>query len=489
MTVQFEQPETLSRRQWLRRAAAGAACARTALSGAPAIPSGSRPKSVPAHLPDRLSICYYGWDWITAAQPGEAFADLERALVETKERGYNCVRPEMGLNWMFDPTGKRRGPLQFGAWIPGASSNLHCVDAKGGGVHDVHERVMRLFELAAKHDLYIIMTEWEYQDALAFTVDAKVRDEIVGVPYNDRLMLLAQHFHRLLTDLKQRGLHRRIASVEVINELNVPRIVCAPPNTPNQTFAEWCQAKSPKPGCSTDQVRALARKAVGFLRERHSDLLVTVDGLVATVGFGTIFPENGQIADHHAYSDGVIQAFWKNAGLGSIDGAKPKDETQNPFLKEVLKPNPTSYEEIARKARHVRANWVPLAWLYSNLDNDKFDRWCVEHYPQYRQKAKESLDKQFQAAAEFAAPRNLPLVVDEGFMLYPPLQCKYPMTAEGREGEEMGVDAAIATGHWGVMLSGYFRPNTPLWRNDSQCDWARGVNRRIQRTKTHTMGA
>ena len=34
---------------------------------------------------------------------------LERAIVETKQRGFNCVRPEMGLNWMFDPQGRRRG--------------------------------------------------------------------------------------------------------------------------------------------------------------------------------------------------------------------------------------------------------------------------------------------------------------------------------------------------------------------------------------------
>lgn len=145
-----------------------------------------RPVGVPSHLPERLTICYYGWDWITSALPDEPYGDLERAMVETRERGFHCVRPEMGLNWMFDLEGRRRGKLKFLDWIPGASFNLHCVDGKGGGEHDVFDRVMRLFELADKHDMYVIMTEWEYQDAVAHTADARIRDEIIGVPSGSR---------------------------------------------------------------------------------------------------------------------------------------------------------------------------------------------------------------------------------------------------------------------------------------------------------------
>jgi hypothetical protein len=50
------------------------------------------------------------------------------------------------------------------------------------------------------------------------------------------------------------------------------------------------------------------------------------------------------------------------------------------------------------------------------------------------------------------------------------------MTKEGRSGEEEGVNAAIATGHWGILLSGYFRPDTLPWHDESQIEWARRVN-------------
>ena len=110
---------SFSRRRWIQLAASAPFALSTCNLAAVEVPVGPRPKSIPAHLPDRLSICYYGWDWITAALPAEAFGDLERALVQSKERGYNCVRVETGLNWMFDPQGKRRGKIKFGRWIPG----------------------------------------------------------------------------------------------------------------------------------------------------------------------------------------------------------------------------------------------------------------------------------------------------------------------------------------------------------------------------------
>ena len=138
-----------------------------------------------------------------------------------------------------------------------------------------------------------------------------------------------------------------------------------------------------------------------------------------------------------------------------------------------------TWEEVVRRATHVRKDWWSIAWLYANLDNAKFDRWCVEHYPEYRQRIKNLIETRFQAALSFARARNLPLVVDEGFILYPPLHSRFVATAEGREGEEFGVNAAIATGHWGIMLSGYFRPNTPVWKDDGQFRWARSVNARI----------
>jgi hypothetical protein len=144
-----------------------------------------------------------------------------------------------------------------------------------------------------------------------------------------------------------------------------------------------------------------------------------------------------------------------------------------------------SWSELTRRATRVRQGWWKVAWLYTNLDNNKFDGWCVANYSKYKQSVQDSLDKRFQAASEFARTKGLPLVVDEGFILYPPLHSRFVMTPEGRWGEEAGVNGAISTGHWGIMISGYFRPNTPPWRDDEQCEWVRRINTRILHSSTN----
>ncbi len=468
----------VSRRSFLQWTAAGALAPSAFLGGTPGEKADARP-AIPPHLPRRLAICYYGWQWITTALPDEPFGNVDQVVKETKDRGFNCIRVEMGLNWMFDLQGRRRGKLKFTNWIPDFSSNLHCVDAKGGGEHDVFERVMQLFEAASKHDVFLSMTSWEYQDAISQLDDARIRNEILAVPYSERLMLLARQYDRLLVELRKRGLHKRIAQVEIINELNQPPIFCSTTKLPPQTMEEWVNRKIPTPPCAKETVRSLAADAVGYVRNRHPDLLVTVDGLVACDGFETLYPENAQVADHHVYCDGVTQAFWGKCGITGIRPGEPPNPETNPFLKSVLKPNPAPWRDLVRKAGHVRQDWWGLAWLYTNLDNERFDQWCIEHFPEYESRIKQSIDKQFECAARFARARNLPLVVDEGFILYPPLHSRFVMTPEGRRGEEIGVNAAIATGHWGIMITGYFRPDTPPWKDNTQCEWAERLNKRI----------
>jgi len=479
-----EKPETestsspIARRDFLQLAAAGVLAPTTLLNGIPPLIGHARP-TIPFHLPQRLAICYYGWQWITTALPDEAFGNIDRAVKETKDRGFNCIRAEMGLNWMFDMQGRRRGKLKFTNWITGFSSNLHCVDAKGGGEHDVFERVIHLFEAAAKYNVYVTTTSWEYQDAISQLDDSRIRDEILAVPYNERLMLLAWQYDRLLVELRKRGLHKRIAQVEIINELNQPAIVCSTAKLPPQTMDEWVHGKTPAPACRTGAVRALASDAVAYVRSRHPDLFVTVDGLTACTGFETLYPENAQVADHHVYCDGLTQAFWEKCGITGIRPGEPPKPEDNPFLQSVLKQNIAGWDELVHQPEHVRQAWWGIAWLYTNLDNEKFDRWCVEHFAEYEVKIKQSMEKQFQCAAQFAGARNLPLVVDEGFILYPPLHSRFVMTPEGRRGEELGVNAAIATGHWGIMISGYFRPDTPPWKDEGQCAWAEGLNKKV----------
>jgi len=390
---------------------------------------------IPSHLPRRLAICYYGWDWFTSALPDETYGDLDRAMRETKERGFNCIRPDLGLGIMFDLHGNRRKPVEFRGWISGASDNLQCVDGKGGGVHDIFERVMHLFELAEKHDLYIIGTSWIYQDFIAQLADIGLRDEIIGVPTNQRLMLIAKQWDLLVTELKRRGLIHRLAMLELVNEMNGSALfIPYEKSSIRPTFAEWTENKDWEWSEKGEGVRELATEAIGYLLDRHPDVLTTVDfSDVESMRYE--LPDRGQVADHHVYVPGVTQAVWEVVGKDKWDLEIGPNPDEYPVLKSLLKPDVISWESIRQNALHVRSVWRANAWFYQNLDNDKYDEYCLSISDELKPGIQEDIDWKFTQAEKFASERRLPLVIDEGYILYPPLNSKFVATPAGRWSE------------------------------------------------------
>ncbi len=443
--------------------------------------SGEKSVTIPAHLPKRLAICYYGWDWFTSALPDEAYGDLDHSMRETKQRGFNCVRADMGLGLLYDWNGKRRGDIRFDARLSGANSNMQCVNARGGGVHNVWKRIMLLFELAEKHDLYIIGTSWLYQDFITEVADDHLRREIISVPHNERLMMLARQWNWLLDDLRERDLAHRLALVELVNEMDCTPCSVAEDHEGDPSFEEWLNG-GPKPA-APETLRALAQEALALLVERHPGFLITVD-LGITRNLPDMLPDNAQVADHHIYSDGVTQYAMKAAR------ARPwlKDYSYetgpiiegNEILQSLLKDDIMSWEEISQRGKNTKKLWQGIAWFYQNIDQEKYDAWCAAHYDECRERIEKSIEEGFLTAADFAHQRGLPLVVDEGYIFYPPLNSRFPMTRDGRWGEEIAVNKAIETGHWGIIPTGYFRPNTRLvWYDESQREWILDLNRRI----------
>jgi hypothetical protein len=51
---------------------------------------------IPPHLPKRLTISFWLWNYFYGSNEGDVFHDLERRFVELKERGFNCIRVDAG---------------------------------------------------------------------------------------------------------------------------------------------------------------------------------------------------------------------------------------------------------------------------------------------------------------------------------------------------------------------------------------------------------
>jgi hypothetical protein len=458
----------VARRTFLRGAtqtAFGLAAAQFSRADAQAVPTPPATRSpvlkIPAHLPPRLTITQFLWTWLTACSPGEVYYDLERVFAECVERHHNCIRADVALNWAFDQQGRPRGPIEVGPWAAGVSDNLRGLFGKAGVRYDALERVLRLFELARKYNIYIIATSWEYQDSTTHLVDPKLREDVFSTPPAERFERLANMHDRLIQELKKHGLEKQIAFVELHNEING-----------SQFPLEW-NIQTP-----------LVEKALHRLQQAHPDILFTGD----YVNIGPVFqadfpgyqalPTNMQVADHHIYTLGVQKALHDltNTWIGNQVPPDPKD---NELLRWLIGDTPrVSWAEFTQRAALVNRHWWALQWFFANLtDPDRYDYWEFEHFGEYSAMMTALIEGGMRDWSLFARHRGIPAVIDEGYIFYPPRNSRFEESAAGRTIDEVVVNTGIALGYWGIMLSNYAGPHEPLWTENPA--WIKRMNQKI----------
>lgn len=405
---------------------------------------------IPDHLPDKLAICSWIWSWISSALPDEPYGDLELAMQQTKERGFNCIRLDAGLNWCFDSECNPRGEVGFGPWIKGYSSNLRTVNGRGGARFDVLKRVIRMMELAREYGIYVILTSWEYQDSTWHVADPEIREEVYGIPIEQRLIRLAHKHDRLINIVKDRGLDKNIAFVEPHNEIE------------HSDFPKGDAGKK----CHTE--------AISFLRSLHPDILISADHSSTTLD---IIPDNTQVFDNHMYAgacmyfDGIMaESVWHP----DFDPRNPK---ALPLLQRLLKDEIVSYEDFEKPAQNVRDFWRPFDWLYENLNNQEWDRWMLEHYDEFWPRVQEAVETGFAENSKEAARRNIPAVLDEGGWFYPPLNSRFDEMPQGLALFELMADHAIKHDYWGFMPTTYCGPEQPIWHVNPE--WLMDINQRF----------
>jgi hypothetical protein len=408
---------------------------------------------IPSQLPPHLSICLWGFYWLTYASPEEPYDDLERAVVETKERNFNCLRIDVAPDWQYDPQGNRRGPIELAPWVPGASRNNRCFSYKGNIRYDVHDRVIKLFELAAKYDLYLALTSWQFQETPPIAADPEIRKQILGIPAEQWFGHMAKAQDRLIREVKGRGLEKRIAYVEVHNEMNY------------------------FPG-TEDERRCRSTEAIDFLRSRHPDLLITGD--YAWIEKSFLVP-NTQLIDHHVYAGKSSLAKFFCSATWDIDkGPDMKDD----FLKWILRPDPEPWLTFLARANvngFLHPAWLCRTWMYANLDNNRFDYWCFRNFGLEADEIQKGVVQKIKEGADLGRQMNLPVVVDEGYNLYPPLRSRFEESAAGRWISETAVHTAIEEGYWGIIPTGYFSPDEPAWHEEPQRTYLCELNEHILR--------
>jgi hypothetical protein len=263
-----------------------------------------------------------------------------------------------------------------------------------------------------------------------------------------RTSRVSPYFNGLLGVLKDKGLHKNIAYIEVHNEPDASKL------------PQGAEGKK------------LHQEAIAFLRDRHGDVLVSGDYCSHDP---SVVPDNVQVYDQHVYVGLYTTALYpQTVWRKDFDPANPK---KNELLRRLLKDRIVPYDEFAKAAPLVRKYWCPVGWLYHNIDIPRFDQWILEQYRHDEAQLKASAVGDFERDAKEAARRKIPAVCDEGGYFLPPLGSQFELTRPGTDIFDLQVDLAIKHGYWGMMPTTYCGPEDPIWQD---VKWLRTINGRFQ---------
>ncbi|WP_336603821.1 cellulase-like family protein [Agromyces seonyuensis] len=403
-----------------------------------------------AHLPDRLAITLWDFSWYTRAGTGEPYADLDLAMREAVDRGYNAVRicaAPMHLAASGDGAlPPRLGISGLGARDGGFYGDAtRWYDVRGGFAIDLRDRLLRLFDAAARHEVVVILSSWEYQQSAAFAADPDWWRYLAGVPHDERLHALADATGDLLDALEAAGHLERVAFVELHNEVDFS-------GTPSAAEAV------------DDALEALTLRhptvpaTVSYGKPPHLDLA----GL----------PSRLAVGQFHVYAYGVLEALQDRIDVRETGSAGfPNSE-----LRALLREDAPSFAEYGRpEAWRLEATVITdqMLYTYDCIDPRRWDLWLYDHYGDYRELMHREIRSRVQAIGAWSRRRDVPFVIGEGWVGYTPLHARFEDGPVGTDLAETGLRAAAAEGAWGAVPTSNAAPHHPMWADTA---WQRRAN-------------
>ena len=408
----------------------------------------TRPAGVPDHLPARLTISLWDFTWYTQTTDSEPFADLDRAFAEAVERGYNTVRICAMPYLLFGDHGIDTTRLTFSSMGEGVGAGTRWYDVAGGATLDGRRHLLALFEAARRHDCYVILSSWEYQQSPAFLRGREWYDALAAVPVTKRHHVMATAMTDLLQYLKDHELADRIAYAELHNEVDLSRLkdVDGP-----DSDAYWPQ-------------RPYVADAVELMARRHPDILTTTCyGIPPHLDMDSV-PDNGQVGHFHIYIYGVLAALEQWAGVRQPPQAFPSQNLQSLLLADA--PDFETYAAGTEPWR-LEATGVSASMFYSYdwIDTARWDRWLYENYGQWQHAMQQALDDRLTVLARWSHRHSVPLVIGEGWVGYTPLHAEFEDGPVGQGIAESAIRRCIELGAWGTVLGSNSAPHHPGWAN------------------------
>ncbi|HEY3339067.1 MAG TPA: cellulase-like family protein [Propionicimonas sp.] len=416
------------------------------------------PVALPAHLPEALTITLWDFSWYVRSGPGEPFEDLDRAFAEATERGYNtiriCAMPYLLFGSGLDTSAVRLGPLggRYG-------QRVRWYDVGAPTTIDGRALLLELFEAARRHDCFVIVSSWEYQQSSSFAEGPEWFESLMAIDPEDRAEAQAVALAGLVDFLAEHGLADRIAFVEVHNEVQV------------------CHLADGIEGSLLDRVvglRPRLERAVDAFHRLQPAVPVTVNYAHVPVGAMRGIPENIDVLVTHPYVYGVLDAFIDTYGLrrppAQFDQARAEREILLPGVPPIGEWGPDG--DWRTVATIVSAAEI---YVHDNGDAEAIDRWLYRHYPEWEQQMLSTLELWLDAARDWAVDHCVPIVFGEGWIGYTPLDSRFEEGPVGAEFCRRAIDESLRVGAWGTIVCSNAAPQHAMWADvalQQQCNAA-----------------
>ena len=422
------------------------------------------PVPIPAHLPQRLTITLWDFSWYVRTGPGEPFEDLDQAFVEAVDRGYNTVRvcamPYLLFGSGLDTSALRLGPLgPLTEATDGYGQRLRWYDVRAETVIDGRAQLLTLFEAARRHDCFVILSSWEYQQSASFSVDSAWCDALLALDPEDRAERQAVALADLVDFVAEHGLDDRIAFTEIHNEVQGGHLTDGLSGSRQEVLV----ALEPR----------LSRGLAAF-HQRHPTRPVTVNYAGVPVGAMRAIPETIDVLVVHPYVYGVLTAFNDEFGIrGPIeefDQAKADRELLRPGAPRITDWKPD--QAWRSQASIIEATVV---YVHDWCDLEAVDRWLYRNYPAWEQQMIDTLRTWLDVAHDWAAAHRVPIVFGEGWIGYTPRDGRFEEGPVGAEFCRLAVTESIRAGAWGTVVCSNAAPQHAMWADvalQQQCNQA-----------------
>ena len=415
------------------------------------------PVAIPDHLPKRLTITLWDFSWYVRTGLGEPFEDLDRAFDDAVERGYNTVRicamPYLLFGSGLDTTALHLGPLG-GAY----GQRVRWYDVGAPTVIDARRHLLALFESAKRHDCYVIVSSWEYQQSSSFAETSDWFDALIAIDPEDRAEAQAVAQAGLVDFLAAHDLADRIAFVEVHNEVQAGHLADGIPGTMDERAIG---------------LRPRLERAVAAFHALQPTVPVTVNYAHVPAGAMRGIPENIDVLVTHPYVYGVLDAFIAEYGLrGSV-----ADFDQNK-ARDILRPGAppiTAWGPDADWRNHATIICAPEIYVHDNGDAEAIDRWLYRHYGAWEQAMYDRLTLWLDVARDWALVHGVPLVFGEGWIGYTPRDGRFEEGPVGAEFCRRAMDESIRVDAWGTIVCSNAAPQHAMWADvalQQQCNEA-----------------